>query len=86
MTVIELPDEQATALKAKAAAVGLTLEAWLKQLATEERPTPPGSSAPLNDQAKQTGAAILDVLQSSPYPEIDLTPPRVPIFVRDVHL
>jgi len=36
MTVIELPDEQATALKAKAAAAGLTLDAWLKQLAAPE--------------------------------------------------
>ena len=32
MTVIELPDEQAEALKAGAAARGVTLEAWLKQL------------------------------------------------------
>jgi hypothetical protein len=32
MTVIELPDEQAAALQAKAKAAGLTLEAWLKQL------------------------------------------------------
>ena len=30
MTVIELSDQQAEALKAKAAAQGLTLEAWLK--------------------------------------------------------
>jgi len=37
MTVIEIPDEQAEALKARAAAQGLTLEAWLKRLA-EERP------------------------------------------------
>ena len=29
MTVIEIPDEQAEALKAKAAAEGLSLEAWL---------------------------------------------------------
>jgi hypothetical protein len=36
MTVIELPDEQAAALKAKAAAAGLTLEAWLQQLAEQE--------------------------------------------------
>ena len=36
MTVIELPDEQVAALKAKAAAAGLTLEAWLKQLAAPE--------------------------------------------------
>jgi hypothetical protein len=39
MTVIELPDEQAAALKAKAAAEGLSLEAWLQKLAAEqERP------------------------------------------------
>jgi hypothetical protein len=35
MTVIELPDQQAAALKAKAAAQGLTLEAWLKKLADD---------------------------------------------------
>jgi hypothetical protein len=40
MTVIELADEDAAALKAKAAAAGLTLEDWLKQLAgTEEEPS-----------------------------------------------
>jgi uncharacterized protein (DUF433 family) len=33
MTLIELPDDQAAALKAKAAAQGLTLEVWLKKLA-----------------------------------------------------
>ena len=38
MTVIELPDEQAAVLKAKAAAEGLSLEAWLQKLAQEERP------------------------------------------------
>lgn len=36
MTVIELPDQQAAALKAKAAAQGLTLEAWLQKLAEDE--------------------------------------------------
>lgn len=35
MTVIELPDEHAAALKAKAAMQGLTLEAWLKKLAED---------------------------------------------------
>ena len=34
--VIELPDEQAAALKAKAAASGLTLEGWLQKLARQE--------------------------------------------------
>jgi hypothetical protein len=36
MTVIEIPDDQAAALKAKAAAQGLTLKAWLARLAQEE--------------------------------------------------
>jgi hypothetical protein len=36
MTVIELPDEPAAALKAKAAAAGLTLEGWLIKLAAAE--------------------------------------------------
>jgi hypothetical protein len=39
MTTIELPDEQAAALKAKAAAEGLTLEDWLAKLAQSERLT-----------------------------------------------
>jgi len=38
MTVIELPDEQAAALKAKAEAAGLTPEAWLNRLAGTESP------------------------------------------------
>ena len=45
MTVIELPDQQAAALQAKAAAQGLTLKAWLQKLADEETPhdyTPEG--------------------------------------------
>ena len=40
MTLIELSDDHAAALKAKAEAEGLTLEAWLRKLAGEERPTP----------------------------------------------
>src|ERR1035437_7029551 len=32
MTVIQLPDDQAAALKARAAAQGLTLEAWFERL------------------------------------------------------
>jgi hypothetical protein len=38
MTVIELSDEQAEALKAKAAAEGLSLEAWLQKLAGQQSP------------------------------------------------
>jgi hypothetical protein len=36
MTVIEIPDDQAAALKAKAAAQGLTLKAWLAKLAQDD--------------------------------------------------
>jgi hypothetical protein len=36
MTLIELPDDPAAALRAKAEAEGLTLEAWLINLADEE--------------------------------------------------
>ncbi|HXB70099.1 MAG TPA: hypothetical protein VNY05_17735 [Candidatus Acidoferrales bacterium] len=45
MIVIELPDEQAAALKARAAAQGLSLEAWFKKLAEGE--TPSRSNKPL---------------------------------------
>jgi hypothetical protein len=60
MTVIELPDEQATALKAKAAAVGLTLEAWLKQLAGTEEETA-GAERPLQTAAEIILASMRDV-------------------------
>ena len=35
MTLIEIPDEQAAALRARAASQGLTLQAWLRKLAEE---------------------------------------------------
>jgi hypothetical protein len=38
MTVIELSDDQAAALKAKAAAQGLSLKEWLAKLAEAEAP------------------------------------------------
>jgi hypothetical protein len=38
MTVIEISDEQAAALKAKAAAQGLALEDFIRELAGEETP------------------------------------------------
>jgi hypothetical protein len=39
MTVIELPDDQAAALKARAAAQGLTLEAWFERLSRTPVPS-----------------------------------------------
>ncbi len=38
MISIQLPDDQAAALMAKAAALGLTLEDWLRNLAATEAP------------------------------------------------
>ena len=66
MTVIELPDESAAALKAKAAAAGLTLEAWLTKLAG----TDPSSDKPL-----QTAADIVLSCMSRVPPEIMATMP-----------
>ncbi len=40
------------------------------------------SSAPTNE----TGAVVLAALQARPYPDIDLTPPRVRLNIRDVVL
>ena len=44
MTMIELSDEQAAALAAKAAAQGLTLQVWLGKLAARETSTGQGRS------------------------------------------
>lgn len=70
MTVIELADEDAAALKAKAATAGLTLEAWLKQLAgTEENPS--STEWPLQAAAEIILASMRDVP-----PEIMATMPE----------
>ena len=37
---IDLSDEQAAALKAKAAARGLSLEGWFQMIASQEAPSP----------------------------------------------
>jgi len=52
MTVIEIPDDQAVALKARAAAQGLTLKAWLGKLAEE-------SPAALPRKPLKTGRGML---------------------------
>lgn len=68
MTMIELPDEQAAALRAKAKAAGLTLEAWLQQLA--ESPQPPA------ERPLQTAAEIILSSMRDVPPEIMATMPR----------
>jgi len=51
MGVFELPDDQAEALTAKAAAAGLGLEAWLEQLAgTKTQPASGTSQRPLSEE------------------------------------
>jgi hypothetical protein len=67
MTVIELSDTDAAALKAKATAAGLTLEAWLKQLAGAEEKPP---SRP----ARHIADVIIETMRDVP-PEIMATMP-----------
>jgi hypothetical protein len=67
MTVIELPDEQAAVLRAKAEAEGLTLEAWLNQVAC---------AGPSAEQPLKTAADIvLNCMRHVP-PEIMATMPE----------
>jgi hypothetical protein len=64
---IKLSDEQATALEAKAAAEGLSVEEWIKKLAEPEQPT----SRPLQHIAD----IILESMKDVP-PEIAATMPK----------
>jgi hypothetical protein len=70
MTVIELSDTDAAALKAKAAAAGLTLEAWLKQLAATGEQNQPTGQQPLRTAAD----IVLRHMRNVP-PEIMATMP-----------
>jgi hypothetical protein len=72
MTVIELPDEQAAALKAKAAAEGLSLEAWLNKLAAAE----PVAAEPAAARPLQTAADIILASMRNVPPEIMATMPE----------
>jgi hypothetical protein len=71
MTSIELPDEQAAALRAKAAEQGLSLEGWLQRLAGENAPAvkplksaygllAPYGSAPLEEEIAQNRREMFD--------------------------
>jgi hypothetical protein len=64
---IELSDEQATALKAKAGAEGLSVEEWIKRLAQSEA----GAERPLQTAAD----IILSSMRNIP-PEIMATLPK----------
>jgi hypothetical protein len=67
MTVIEIPDEQAAALKAKAAAHGFTLEQWFGKLA--EEPVVQGQTAPRAATPRHIGEVIRERMSKVP-PEI----------------
>ena len=72
MRVVELTDEEAEALTAKAAAAGLTLEAWLKQLAA----TGVEQKQPAGQQPLRTAADIVLRHMRNVPPEIMATMPE----------
>ena len=57
---LKLSDEQATALQAKAAAEGLSLEAWMERLAEPVAPDPP-AGRPLRSIADFIVESMKDV-------------------------
>jgi hypothetical protein len=63
MTVIEIPDNQAAALKARAASQGLTLTAWLAKLAEE-------AAMPVQRRPLKTGRGILAKYGPAPSAEV----------------
>jgi hypothetical protein len=78
MTVmIRLSEEQATALEAKAAAEGLSVEQWIQKLAGSDNKPP---------RDLRTGADLVAALQASPYRDINIEPERYRLPVRDVAL
>ncbi len=75
--IIQLSDEQATALEAKVAAQGLTVEQWIQKLA---------ESDPQRSRETRTGADLIAALQTSPYRDTDIEPERYRLPVRGVSL
>jgi hypothetical protein len=69
MTVIELTDEDAAALRERAATAGLTLEAWLKQLAGTKE-----TQIPLQPRRRHISEIIRENMSRVP-PEIMATMP-----------
>jgi hypothetical protein len=73
VTVIEISDEEAAALRAKASAAGLSLEAWIKQLADL---TPSGEEQPPAALPLKTAADIIIESMRTVPPEIMATMPK----------
>lgn len=68
MTVtIYLPDERATVLQEKAAAAGLSLEAWFQKLADEEPSAAPGTlKAAADIVLKEMGKVPAEIMAAMP--------------------
>jgi hypothetical protein len=76
---IQISHENEIRLAAAAQREGLSVDGLIERLMNEHGAPTPASSL--------TGAVVLAALQASPYPEIDLTPPRVRLAnVREVVL
>jgi hypothetical protein len=72
MTVIELPDDQVAALTAKAAAQGLSLAEWFKNMATDE----PAKANAASAKPLQTAADIVVARMRNVPSEIMATMPK----------
>ena len=75
---IHISEQNEIRLTREARRLGLSVDAYIEQLLNEGGA---GASA-----SGLTGAALLAVLQASPYPDIDLTPRRERLPVREVVL
>jgi hypothetical protein len=87
MTIeIQAPELEALILERMQLGAFPTVEEALLQ-ALKSSPLPSEPSAGSAPSASSTGAVVLAALQASPYPEVDLTPPRVRLGnVREVAL
>ena len=75
---IQISEHNQVRLAEEARRQGLSVDAYLEELMNER--------ASATSASGLTGAALLAVLQASPYRDIDLTPQRERLPVRDVVL
>jgi hypothetical protein len=78
---VHFPDDQATALAAKAAAQGMTLEAWLQKLAEEALPEQHGNmdveepmQAAREARPKRISQVIAEIMSDVPAEELAKLP------------
>jgi hypothetical protein len=75
---IQISPHNEIRLQEEAQRQGVSVDAYIEQLLNGRATGAPAAGL--------TGAALLAVLQESPYRDIDLTPRRDPLPVRDVDL